>query len=495
MIDPYLRISNKIKYTILLFLVSGFLVMPLHAQESGVENLRETSKAFASIAKQVSPSVVFIQVESSARNPSMQFSGPGGDPFGDEFLRRFFGDQLPHMQPPQGNGRQPPRQKAIGQGSGFVYKVDSGLIKDKTYIMTNNHVVENADRILVKFNNGKEYEAKVTGTDPKSDIAVIEVKTDAFRALPIGNSAKLDVGEWVVAIGNPFGLNNTLTVGVVSAKGRTSIGINDYEDFIQTDAAINPGNSGGPLVNLDGKVVGMNTAIFSRSGGYMGIGFAIPINLAKSIAEQLISQGEVTRGHIGVVIQPLTEDLAHSFGIKPEGILVAQVADDSPAERAGLQQGDIIVSYRGQKVVNIGNFRNRVALTQPGKSVDMTIIRDGKRRKLSITIGKQDQAVQLARGSEQSSDEIGMVVQTLTPELARQFGVNSKYGVVVTQVKPGSVAASAGIQPGTVILQVNRRPVKNASEFKQALQQSDAKNQVLLLVKTGNYQRYIVLNR
>lgn len=310
----------------------------------------------------------------------------------------------------------------------------------------------------------------------------------------MGDSTRLEVGEWVVAIGNPFGLNNTLTVGVVSAKGRTSIGINDYEDFIQTDAAINPGNSGGPLVNLDGQVVGINTAIFSRSGGYMGIGFAIPIDLAKAIGEQLIDKGEVVRGHLGVVIQPLTDDLAKSFGIKQEGILVAQVAEDSPAEKAGLQQGDIIIAYRGRKVKSVGEFRNHIALTAPGSQAELTVLRDGKRKTLAVKIGKQTKNMEVASGPALSSEEIGMTAQLITPQLAEQFNIKKGKGVVVTNVQLDSIAAMAGIEPGSVILQVNRKPVNNAAEFERAIKESSAAKRVLLLVRSGDFQRYVALN-
>lgn len=481
-----------------LLLVLWVFALPAYAQESGVENLRKTSKAFASIARKVSPSVVFIQVESSVRNPTMQFSSPfanPGDPFGDELFKRFFGDQFPGFpQAPRQREEPQPKQRAIGQGSGFVFKVANGILSDKTYILTNNHVVEHAEKIRVKFQNGKGFDAKVTGTDPKSDVAVIEIKTDDIPALPLGDSTKLDVGEWVVAIGNPFGLNNTLTVGVVSAKGRTSVGINDYEDFIQTDAAINPGNSGGPLVNLDGQVVGMNTAIFSRSGGYMGIGFAIPIDLVKAIGNQLIDKGEVVRGHLGVVIQSLTSELAKSFSINQEGILVAQVSEDSPAEKAGLKQGDVIINYRGRKVQSVGGFRNQVSLTNPGSKAELIILRDGKRKKLTVKIGKQNKNLQVASGPAQSSDEIGMTVQTITSQLAEQFNIKQGTGVVVTKVKSGSIAAMAGIEKGTVILQVNRKKVKNAVEFKRAIKTSSANKRVLLLIRGDDYQRYIALN-
>jgi serine protease Do len=481
-----------------LLLLFWFFVLPAYGQESGIESLRQTSKAFASIARKVSPSVVFIQVESSVQNLAMQqFSSPfnnPGNPFGDDFMRHFFGDQFPNSpQSPRQRTIPQPKQRATGQGSGFVFKVDNGIFSDKTYILTNNHVVEHAEKITVKFQNGKEYEGKVTGTDPKSDVAVIEIKNNDSPALPLGDSAKLDVGEWVVAIGNPFGLKNTLTVGVVSAKGRTSIGINDYENFIQTDAAINPGNSGGPLVNLDGQVIGMNTAIFSRSGGYMGIGFAIPVNLAKSIANQLIDTGEVVRGHLGVVIQPFTAELAKSFDIKQQGILVAQVSDDSPASKAGLKQGDIIIAYQGKKVESVGGFRNQVALTAPESETELTILRNGKRKTLSVTIGKQSKNMELAGGSAQSSDELGMTVQTITSQLAEQFKLEPSEGVVVTEVQPFSIAAMAGIQPGTVILQANRKTVKNAADFKQIIKDSNAKKSMVLLILNEGYQRYVVL--
>ena len=382
----------------------------------------------------------------------------------------------------------------MGQGSGFVFKIDSGLLSKKTYILTNNHVVDHADKIRIKFQNGKEYDAKVTGTDPKSDVAVIEIKTNDIPALSIGDSSKLDVGEWVVAIGNPFGLSHTLTVGVVSAKGRTAIGINDYENFIQTDAAINPGNSGGPLVNLDGQVIGMNTAIFSRSGGSMGIGFAIPINLAKTIANQLIDKGVVVRGHLGVVIQPLTADLAKSFGIKQEGILIAQVTEDSPAQKAGFKQGDIINTYQGRKVESIGTFRNQVALTPPDTKTELTILRDGKRKILDVKIGKQDKNMEVASGPAQSSDELGMTVQTITPQLAEQFNIKPETGIVVTEVQPYSIAAAAGIKTGSIILQANRKTVKNTAEFNHIIKDSNTSKSVVLLVLDDNYQRYIVLN-
>lgn len=483
-----------------LFLLSiCFVTFPVYALDGGVENLRQTGKAFASVAKSVSPSVAFIQVESKAPDSTItQFSSPFGNewPFGDDLFKRFFGDDF------SGVPREPrfdvPRseRQTIGQGSGFVFAEKKGLLSDKTYILTNNHVVADADRILVKFQNGREYDAKITGRDPQSDIAVIEIEVGGLRALSMADSSKTEVGEWVIAIGNPFGLSHTLTVGVVSAKGRTSLGINDYEDFIQTDAAINPGNSGGPLVNLDGEVVGINTAIFSRSGGYMGVGFAIPINLGKDIANQLIEKGEVTRGYLGIVIQPLTMGLSESFGMDSnQGVLIAQVTKDSPADKAGLRHGDVIIAFRGEPVTDVGSFRNLISLTSPGSRKSLTILREGKKKDLSIVIGELAKNNQVAvQDSAQSTEDIGLTVQTLTPQLAEQFDAKSGEGVVITKVQPGSIAAMAGIEQGSVITQVNRKAVKSAAEFKRAVKESSGKKRMLLLILEDNVQRYVALS-
>lgn len=480
------------KHSLISVLLIMFLALPAFAQEGGIENLRQTGKAFASVARKVSPSVVFVQVESTQKEDIQSQFFP---PLGDEFFRHFFGD--PSQRQPHGGGQQQERH-LVSQGSGFVFKSEDGLFTDRTYILTNNHVVENADDIKVTFQDGEEFDAKVKGTDPKSDIAVIEVNKAGFPALKWADSSKLEVGEWVLAMGNPFGLSHTLTVGVVSAKGRTSLGISDYEDFIQTDAAINPGNSGGPLVNLDGNVVGVNTAIFSRTGGSMGVGFAIPSNLAKNIANQLIDKGKVIRGYLGIVIQTLTPDLAKSFGVeRSKGILVAQVSDDSPAAKAGLKQGDVIVSYKGKPVTDIGDFRNRVALTPPGSREKLTIIRDGDRREVSVTIGELSKAKTMAQARKpeaETSSELGITVHTVTPDLAEQFKIKSGEGVVVTDVDEGSIAALGGIRSGDVILQVDRKPVNSAAEFNRAINKASDEKRVLLLVSSGDGQRYVVLN-
>jgi serine protease Do len=470
------------------------------AADGGIESLRQSGKAFASVAGQVSPSVVNIQTEGGA-GPMGADQPPGALPFnhplpyGEDFFERFFGDRHPGL--PQ---REAPRSKrqVVGQGSGFIFSPKSGMPADKTYILTNNHVVENAAKIRVKLRDGREFEATITGRDPHSDIAIIEIPTTGLPPLPLADSSRLDIGEWVIAVGNPFGLSHTVTVGVVSATGRTSLGINDYEDFIQTDAAINPGNSGGPLINLDAEVVGMNTAIVSRSGGYMGVGFAIPSNLIGSVADQLIQAGEVTRGYLGILIQQLTPELAQSFGLgQVQGILVAQVTPGSPAAVAGLRQGDVIIGHQGETVTDVGAFRNRIALTPPGGQARISILRNGQTLEVPVTIGTLTEEALAASGTRpgqaQDAEALGLKVQTLTPQLAEQFDVTVGEGVVVTTVKPGSVAAQAGIEPGTLILQVNQQPVKDAASFKLAIEHSPDQR-ALLLLRKGSRQQFLVLN-
>ena len=461
---------------------------PAYSQDTGIEDLRRTSKAFASVAQAVSPAVVFIRIEGTPQ--SRRSMGP--NPFDDEFFRRFFGQPFPR-QPQQPEPQR--RPQVIGQGSGFVFDTGDGLVKDKAYILTNNHVVERAERIVVQFQDGREFEAEITGTDPQSDVAVIEIPTADVPALKLGDSDALEVGEWVVAIGNPFGLSHSLTVGVVSAIGRTAVGIADYEDFIQTDAAINPGNSGGPLVNLDSEVVGINSAIFSRSGGYMGIGFAIPINLARNVANQLIDTGEVSRGFLGITIQPLTAELAEGFGLDVhQGIVVAEVVESSPAEKAGLQPGDVIIELNGDPVRNPGEFRNHIAMTPVGQSIDLTVLRDGKRRTIRARVDRLGDQLASAGGAARIEAEIGISVQNMTADIAEQVGGEPGEGVVITDVERGSVAASFGLTPGTIILQANGMRIHNVDEFDKALAESRENKRLVLLVRGRGGQRFIAMS-
>lgn len=463
--------------SLFLGILALFLSGPVVAQEQGLESLRQTGKAFRSVAKDVSPAVVFIQVEKTEQGRSMEeFLGP----FGDDFFRRFFGE------PPQRLPKQRPKRRSMGQGSGFIISPDG-------YIMTNNHVVGDADKVTVRLLDGREFTAETIGTDPPTDLAVIKIDASDLPFIRLGDSDELEVGDWVLAFGNPFGLSHTLTAGIVSAKGRSGIGINDYENFIQTDAAINPGNSGGPLVDLDGRVVGINTAIFSRSGGYMGIGFAIPVNMAKKIRDQLVQHGRVTRGHLGVYIQDVTQDLAESFDLdEGHGILVSQVIEGSPAEKGGLQRGDVILEINGEPAGKVSEFRNRISLTRPGTDIRLTILREKKKRSLAVTIGKLegDQETQ-APARERDIERLGLSLQELTPDLAEKFGYADADGVLVTKVEPDSPAADAGIERGDLIQEVNRRSVASPQAVREALKLK--KGSALLLVRSGAGSRYLAL--
>jgi len=461
---------------LLVILVSsaGFSV----AQEKGLESLKQSGQAFRSVAKKVSPAVVFIKVEKEVGNQeSTEFSTP----FNEDFFRRFFGDPRQFQNPHQ----TPQKRKQVGQGSGFLISPDG-------YILTNNHVAGDADSVSVQLLDGREYDAKIVGADPGSDLAVIKIDESDLPYLKLGSSEKLEVGDWVLAVGNPFGLSHTLTAGIVSAKGRSGIGLNDYEDFIQTDAAINPGNSGGPLVNLDGEVVGINSAIFSRSGGYMGIGFAIPIDMAKEIKDQLIEHGEVKRGRIGVYIQDMTKDLADSFNLaEATGILITNVQEGSPAADAELKQGDIILEIDGDKVDKVANFRNRIALTAPGTKVALTILRDGEREKITVKIGMMDSADAQSKAATGKLSKLGMGLQQLTPELADRLGYADEKGVLIASVESGSLADRAGIKRGSLILEIDRQPVTDVKHVQKLLETE--KKTHLFLLREGDATRYVAI--
>ena len=346
----------------------------------------------------------------------------------------------------------------------------------------------------MRLDNEHEYEATLIGRDPKTDIAVIKIEADKEKLTPavLGDSESLRVGDWIIAIGNPFGLEHTVTSGIVSAKGRF-IGQGSYDDFIQTDAAINPGNSGGPLVNLDGEVVGINSAIFSRSGGNIGIGFAIPINLAKELLPQLKEKGKVTRGWLGVYIQKVTPEIAESLGLADDkGALVADVMPDTPAEEAGIEVGDVIVEFDGQKVEDSTDLPTIVARTPIGKAVPVKVIRNDKVETVSVQVGElKDEEVAVAQGESQ---QFGLSVQTLTPEIAENLSIDaSTKGVVVSGVEPGGAAEEAGIQRGDVILEINRKPVKNVADYNKALPKEDSDKSTLFLVRRGESTIFLAL--
>ncbi len=443
-----------------------------------------SSKAFVNIVKKAKPAVVNIKVEKTTTSNYPGGLGPE-DLFNNPFFEQFFGPQFRQQQ------QKPQERKQYGLGSGFIISKDG-------FILTNNHVVDQADSIKVTLSDDRDFDAKVIGTDPQTDVALIKIEDpENLPVLPLGDSSALEPGEWVIAIGNPFGLSQTVTVGVVSATGRSSVGISDYENFIQTDAAINPGNSGGPLINGKGEVIGINTALFSRTGGYMGIGFAIPINMAKSIEGQLQKEGKVTRGWLGVVIQNVDKNLAESFGLKEaNGILVSQVQKDSPASAAGLQQGDIILRLNGAEVQNVSVLRNQVALLQPGSKAMLDIMRDGRDKKIQITIGEQPADFSKGGGVQSGNDlldQYGLSLQELTPELARKFNYEEGSGLIISDVASGSAAEAAGLKPGQLVEEVNRARVSNLNDLDNILKQSKS-DKVLLRIRSGNFSTYVVLS-
>lgn len=443
-------------------------------------------KGFTDVVKMAKPAVVHIRVEKNVSQGGSHYDQQQDELFNNPFFERFFGPQF--RQNPNTPNRE---RKQQGQGSGFIISKDG-------YILTNNHVVEGADKISVMLSDERKYTAELIGSDPQSDVALIKIQDGGkLPILKLGDSEALEDGEWVIAIGNPFGLSQTVTVGVVSATGRSSVGINEYENFIQTDAAINPGNSGGPLLNIKGEVIGINSALFSRTGGYMGIGFAIPINMVKTIQNQLQNEGKVTRGWLGVVIQNVDENLARSFGLdKAEGILVSEVQTGSPAEDAGVRQGDVILKLNGTTLVDVADLRNRVALLPPDSVAKLDIIRSGTQKTIDVTIGERPgDPRQLGKkdNGKSSLEQFGLAFQDLTPELAERLGYQEKEGVIVSQVDQGSPASSAGMRPGQLVEEVNKQLVKNVKELKQAIAKSDDKNRILLRVRSGNFSQYVVL--
>lgn len=439
--------------------------------------LGKFSGYLSEVAEAVEPAVVNI---STTTTVTMQQS-PFGDFYNDPFFRRFFGDQFGH-----GGQGQKREFKSSALGSGVI-------VTDNGYILTNNHVVKDADDIKVVLYDDREFKGKVIGTDPKSDLAVVKIDAKDLPAIKIGNSDKLKVGEVVIAIGNPFALSHTITMGIISAVGRSNVGIADYEDFIQTDAAINPGNSGGALVNTDGELTGINTAIFSRSGGYMGIGFAIPSSMAKSVMDSIIKHGKVIRGWLGVSIQNMTPDLAEQFDIKDEkGSLVAEVVGDSPAEKAGFKRGDLIIEYEGRQVDDSTALRNMVAGTLPDTAVKIKIIRDGKEKTLTVKIGKLSEAVVTAK-SEYGNAMKGVHVQDLNPEIRMSLDIPKKVeGVVVTNVEMDSPAFQA-IKRNDVIQEINKVFIESAKGYEKAVSKIGAKDTVLMLVYRGGGYMYITI--
>jgi serine protease Do len=479
---------------IALFAATGLLVLtgsdrgptgskPLPAvSEPGSGSLRALSDAFAEVAERVKPCVVSVHSEKVVR--FRRFEWPF--PFGEDFPFRWFFEEPRQPRRPQ------PREYRIPQ-----HGLGSGIIIDKDgHILTNHHVVRDVDSIKVTLADKRSFDAEIVGTDPKTDLAIIKIKGKVPRDLPmaeLGDSDAVRVGDWVLAIGAPFGYEQTVTAGIISAKGRANVGVADYEDFIQTDAAINPGNSGGPLVDLDGRVIGINTAIATSIGQYAGVGFAIPVNMARRVIEELLKTGKVTRGFLGVVIQELDEDLASQFGLRDrKGALVAQVNKDSPAEKAGVKVGDVIVRFAGKRIEDTRHLRNLVAATAPGTKTELVVVRDGKERALKVEIGELTPE-KLAAAAPAGIEALGLTVETLTPAKAEELGYPGEEGVVVTEVEDDSPAAAAGLQPGDLITEVNRQKITNVTEFRNAVAGAAEEGRVLMLVKREGTSRFVIV--
>lgn len=433
------------------------------------------SSGFSAVVANVIPSVVNIASSKIVSNRGQS------NPFMDPLFRNFFGDQF----------RAPRERRERSLGSGVIISPDG-------YILTNSHVVGGASEITVSMANNQDYKARLIGTDPKTDIAVVKLDARNLPVAVLGNSSVVRVGEFVLAIGSPFGLSQTVTMGIVSAKGRVNLNIEEYEDFIQTDAAINPGNSGGALVNVRGELIGINTAIVSGGSGNQGVGFAIPINMAREVMAQIIKTGKVVRGYLGAWIQPVTPEIAKAFNIpKANGALVGDVESGSPAAKGGLQRGDIIAAVNGEPVSDSSSFRMKIAMTAPGTRVRLRVLHNGSERNVDVTLGElqpkeDDQNETRGGGSGQPQSLQGISVDNLTPGLANQLKIPAgTKGVVVTNVEQGSAAEEAGVQRGDVILEVNRKPVSNVGDFRRA---ASSAGPVLLLIDREGSTLYVVVN-
>jgi serine protease Do len=443
-----------------------FMAQGRKSAEAGPPN----AMGFSAVLKPALPAVVNISSSRVVKTPQSQF----GPFFNDPFFQQFFG-RMPQM---------PREQRERGLGSGVIVSPDG-------YILTNNHVVEKATEIKVTLPDKREFTGKVVGTDPKTDIAVVKIAATGLPTMTLGDSSKIAVGDYTFAIGDPFGIGETATMGIVSATGRNGLDIEDYEDFIQTDAAINPGNSGGALINADGELIGINTAILSGGGGNQGIGFAIPINMAKYVMDQILKHGKVVRGYIGVGIQEVTPSLAKAFNVPAEkGALVSNVDPNSPGGKAGLQRGDVITEINGEPVQGSNDLRLKVGTMSPGTAVHLKVLRNRQARDVTVTLGEAPEKTGAANapgGEGETSPMRGVQVNELTPDIRQQLQLKPDVkGVVVTDVADGSPAADAGLQRGDVIQEINRQPVNSVSDYQRLVRQAGKQSLVLLVNRGGN---------
>jgi serine protease Do len=453
------------------------------AAERGVSgryaSLPGFQQVFADVAEKAIPAVVSVHSEKESPSEPMNSDGPEGAPF-----HWFFSP----------DGQSHGNRRESGLGSGVVISEDG-------YVLTNNHVVEDADVIRITLSNEQEYTAKLVGADKASDMAVLKIQDKGpFQTVPLGDSEKMRIGEWILAVGSPYGLSQTVTAGIISAKGRSNTGINSYENFLQTDAAINPGNSGGALMNLYGELIGINTAIFSRSGGYQGIGFAIPINMARKIMEDLIRDGAVTRGWLGVSIQPIDQGLAEALGLKEhKGALVGGVIEKSPADKAGIKRGDVILSLEGKQLRDHSDLLNRVAMVRPNSWVTLLIYRDGKKLEYKVKVAKRDDT-QLGNMREntpegEAAERLGIQIAPISQLMRERYQLDPslKRGVVVTEVAKDGRAARGKIREGDVLVEINRQRIQNPLQFDDLLRQALRGNRVLVLVQRGSETFYTAM--
>jgi serine protease Do len=448
---------------------------PNQADKSSIEILESISNAFADVAETVNPSVVTISTKTIIKNRQVN---PFNDFFGDDFFRRFF------------NSPGGPQGEYVQQGLG------SGVIVGQEgVILTNDHVVEDANDIYVRLMDGREFEASVQGKDSNTDLAVIKIDANDLPAIRIGDSDALRVGQWVLAIGSPLQpeLAHSVTSGIVSAKGRSGVGgLSTYQDYIQTDAAINPGNSGGPLVNLKGELVGINTAIATRTGGNMGIGFAIPSKLAEKVMTDIMVKGRVVRGWLGVGIQNVSAELAKNFNLdKPEGVIVTEVMSDGPAERAGFKVEDIILELNGERIKNVTHLSTRIGSTDPGAKINIKVLRNGNEKSIPVTIGEYPAEQPEASATKQSMENLGFTVSDITPALRSRYDIgDDETGIVVINVNQGSPAFQAGLREGDLILKIDRKPVASTDEFNDIIKDVEVGQPIALYLKRGDQKLF-----
>ena len=475
------------------YLMPSFVSQIAYAVERGqanaayehLQSAETLSGSFKQVARALKPSVVSISSikKMDVVSPNVRRFGNQQMPeefrsfFGDDFFDRFFFEM-----PTPRRGFQ---QQGLGTGV---------IVRENGYIVTNNHVVDGADEVKVTLSDKRQFTAEIVGTDEATDVAVLKIDASDLEAARWGDSSSLEVGDWVLAIGSPFGLEQTVTAGIVSAKGRANVGITDYEDFIQTDAAINPGNSGGPLVNLRGEIVGINTAIASRTGGNLGVGFAIPSEMASTVMGKLIDHGEVERGFIGAGIQTLTSDLAQSFGFEgTEGVLISDLVVDGPAEKAGLKPGDIVVELDGEAMTSASKLRNAIASMPVGTKAKVRVFRGGDEEVFEVTLGQLERSGKGFVRHGMLDKSIGISVKTLTPEMSRQLGYEDETGVVVTEVDPASAAARAGIRVNDLITSINGNDVRDAEDFRAAISDSDLSKGIRMKVTSEGFGRFVFM--